>query len=399
MKKILLILLLTIFFIPKVNAEELLLNATNNNLEKYHYNVVGSQTFEEAYNTYLDIYKNSDYKYYVIYYMDSSEMQSTSMRLLLFNEHIYTLSVETERIDISIDSDTLIHYQYTYATNNIFSSLGGNVTFSFYKLNTISLIDTNFDFFLKSADYEIKDFYTDSIHLKNGSRLPTYIELKKYNSWSEYKEVYSDYTEVNLDNYEYLILNLKDYTKKDAFDINLKVKGMVGITPVYEFGTAEKEAVTDRCNVSYDDYTDYRFYVLKNDLLNNAVYYVKACEEGSSIKFDNTVFNVTYVTTETVNDPVITVGGVQYNVIPFDKLSNTANKNEEENFVPGESGSSLTDIIDNTTNYISSFWNSLSTFMGLVTKFFNTLPIEIRAICITTFVTACTLGLLKILKS
>ena len=58
----------------------------------------------------------------------------------------------------------------------------------------------------------------------------------------------------------------------------------------------------------------------------------------------------------------------------------------------------LNKAIESVTEYVTSFWNSLSTFMGLVTKFFNTLPIEIRAVCITFFTTACTLGLLKILK-
>ena len=37
--------------------------------------------------------------------------------------------------------------------------------------------------------------------------------------------------------------------------------------------------------------------------------------------------------------------------------------------------------------------------MSLVTKFFNTLPIEIRAISITGFFTAITLGVIKFIKS
>jgi len=211
-------------------------------------------------------------------------------------------------------------------------------------------------------------------------------------------ELESNYTTVSLDSYEYVILNLKDYNQTDAFNTTLQVKGMVGITPVYEFGTLEKTQITNRCNISTSDYTNYSLYVLDSDLLNNSVYYVKSCKSGSSFKFDNTLFDVTYVTTETVDDPVITVGGVEYHTIPFDKLSNSANKNEESNFVPGQVGSSLTDIIDNASKFTSDIWNAITSFMGLVTKFFNTLPEEFRAISILGFTVLVTISVIKFLR-
>ena len=81
---------------------------------------------------------------------------------------------------------------------------------------------------------------------------------------------------------EYVILNLKDYSSTKAFETNMQVKGSIAITPVYEFGTVEKENITDLCNASYSDFTDYRFFILKNDLINNAVYIVKNCQDSSS---------------------------------------------------------------------------------------------------------------------
>ena len=209
----------------------------------------------------------------------------------------------------------------------------------------------------------------------------------------------SNLTTVNLDNYEYVILNLKDYNQDKAFNTNLKVKGMIGITPIYNFGQTEKDVITDRCNLSYKDYTDYRFSILKQDLQNNAIYIVKSCESGSSFKFDNTIFDVSYVTADNVDDPVVTIGGKDYHTIPFKNLTNSANKNEENNFVPGESGFSLTDVVSNISKYVSSFWDSIVNFMGLVTKFFNTLPIEIKGVAITTFSMACMIALIKFLKS
>lgn len=208
-----------------------------------------------------------------------------------------------------------------------------------------------------------------------------------------------NFTTVNLDDYEYVILNLKDYKQDKAFNTNLKVKGMIGITPVYNFGQTEKDVITDRCNLSYKDYTDYRFSILKQDLQNDAVYIVKSCESGSLFKFDNTIFDVTYVTADNVDDPVVTIGGKDYHTIPFKNLTNSANKNEENNFVPGESGFSLTDVVSNISKYVSSFWDSIVNFMGLVTKFFNTLPIEIKGVAITTFSMACMIALIKFLKS
>lgn len=398
MKKLLFTLLISLCLLPCVNADSIILQSTNNNLENHNYKVIGTQTFEEAYNSLLDIYKENTYKYYAIYYIDSQEMQSNSMRLVLFNDSSYTITVDLDSVFLSIDDEDAITYKYTYATDDIFNSIGENTDLRFFRYNTISLIDTNFKFILQGASYEIQGFYEDSIYLKNGDILPTYLNLKKYSSWTEYSSANSTFKEVNLDDYEYVILNLKNYTRKSAFETNLKVKGSIAITPVYEFGTVEKEVITDRCNTSYSDYTDYRFFILKNDLINNAVYIVKECaDSGSSFKFDSSIFNVTYVTAENVNDPVITVGGVQHHTIPFNKLSNTVNKNEEENFIPGstEQFDPFGDVVD----YISSFWNSLTTFMGLVTKFFNTLPVEIRAISITMFTTAITLGVIKFIKS
>ena len=441
MKKILLILLLTIFFIPNVDADTTTIELMQTEFIPYS----SVSTYEGCvecglylqdkyiYNDWDKFYSNYKNRQIFNNLYESGHVNDSLTSVLILSNSSSELDLFAIIITYKVGNGSALVNQHNYSVmyaNGVFYPLehAAQSNMPYYKINNYLFYPFNAmphhssanPFVVGVGNSSSAWFYLPTTSFMNDKKYYNQAEntfFKIYNSsselintisyGSELPSLYSPgsfdpnalYTEVNLDNYEYVILSLKDYTQKDAFDTNLQVKGMIGVTPVYEYGTAQKDSVTDRCNVSYSDYTDYRFYVLKNDLLNNAVYYVKACEEGSTFKFDNTIFNATYITTETVNDPVITVGGVQYNVIPFDKLSNTANKNEEENFVPGESGSSLTDIIDNTTNYISSFWNSLSTFMSLVTKFFNTLPIEIRAICITTFATACTLGLLKILKS
>ena len=215
----------------------------------------------------------------------------------------------------------------------------------------------------------------------------------------------SNLTTVNLDDYEYVILNLKDYNQDKAFNTNLKVKGSIGITPIYNFGQTAKDdimgsKVQDRCNVKYNDYTDYRLSILKQDLQNNSFYVVKGCEVGSSFKFDNTIFDVTYVDENNKSDPIVSIGGKYYHVIPFEKLPSSANKNEEENYVPGESEKfTLSSIIKNLASTLEGIWNSFTSFFSFVTKMFSVLPSEFQAIAILTFSTGCILGLIKILKS
>ena len=215
----------------------------------------------------------------------------------------------------------------------------------------------------------------------------------------------SNLTTVNLDKYEYVILNLKDYNQKNAFNTNLKVKGSIGITPIYNFGQTAKDdimgsKVQDRCNVKYNDYTDYRLSILKQDLQNNSFYVVKGCEVGSSFKFDNTIFDITYVDENNKSDPIVSIGGKDYHVIPFEKLPSSANKNEEENYVPGESERfALLDKLDFLINNLNRVWDAFTSFMGFVGKMFSTLPDEFKAIAISSFTIGCTLMIFKIIKS
>ena len=215
----------------------------------------------------------------------------------------------------------------------------------------------------------------------------------------------SNLTTVNLDKYEYVILNLKDYNQINAFNTNLKVKGSIGITPIYNFGQTSKDyimgsKVQDRCNVKYNDYTDYRLSILKQDLQNNSFYVVKGCEVGSSFKFDNTIFDITYVDENNKSDPIVSIGGKDYHVIPFEKLPSSANKNEEENYVPGESERfALLDKLDFLINNLNRVWDAFTSFMGFVGKMFSTLPDEFKAIAISSFTIGCTLMIFKIIKS
>jgi hypothetical protein len=288
---------------------------------------------------------------------------------------------------------------------------------SFYKRNSassyfylpLSLFETNVTDNVIGVPYSLDYYLTINLYDSNSNLLNTYTSDDNFPVY--YADGYdsfisSRYTTVDLDKYNYVILNLKDYSKTEAFSSNLQVKGMIGITPIYNYGTTEKDSVTDRCNLSYSDFTDYRLYILDSDLTNKAVYAVKACEDNSSFKFDNTIFDITYVTDENIDDPVITIDGIDYHTIPFADLSVTANSNEDNNYIPGESSniasgdkSSLKSILENVTDTLSDIWDTIIYFFSFVTKVFSILPTEIKAISLTTFITGCILGLIKILKS
>lgn len=422
MKKLLFILLLSIFLIPNVNADTLTFDSTS----VYDNYIENKYLFKEQANQLIDYYNTNlkdDYEYYFISYGSfSSGIQYTGLymrvsnsvnfraykitnadyggyELEFYDSLLFTINGNQVTHSLSSLSNSLILFQF-----NSDSTPKGNFGFVYdsnfpilYNKNLITQIDEFKD--LSIDTLEIKNFYSDtSIVINHNENIPLLKNLLEYDSFMDYEASQKGYIEVNLDNYEYVILNLKDYSSSESFETNLQVKGSVGITPIYNFGQAEKSEVTDRCNLSYSDFTDYRFFILKNDLTNNAFYIVKECEENSSFRFNSNVFDITYVTTENVDDPVVTFGGVDYHTIPFNKLSNSANQNEQNNFIPGESGSSLTDIIDNVSNFTSDIWNAISSFMGLVTKFFNTLPEEFRYLSITSFTVLTVIAIIKFIR-
>ena len=390
MKKILFTLLICLFMIPGVNAESIIYTYDFSS-QDYLQNTTFLNGLESVYIKLSEV--KNDYKYYAIYIEKGTEDNQYFYTLSLFNDTSF-------EVEVSSYLTSYIYECYDYYYNSdigFYNTSSGTYRHDFYNLANYKLYDSNYNFKVSDVNLEFIGFYDDNILLYPNYIFPTLKNIFNYSSWDEYNQNCT-YKTVDLDDYEYVILNLKDYSSTKAFETNLPVKGSVGITPVYEFGTVEKEYVTSVCNLAYEDFTDYRFFILQNDLINNVVYIVKECNgSGSAFRYDSSLFDITYVTSENVNDPVITFGGVEYHTIPFNKLSNTVNKNEEEGYIPGESEGF--DPLGSSAEYLSSFWNTLTTFMGLVTKFFYTLPIEIRAVSITMFTTAITLGVIKFIKS
>lgn len=214
----------------------------------------------------------------------------------------------------------------------------------------------------------------------------------------------SSYKEVNLNDYAYVALSLKDYNV-DQFDINFQMKGQFCSTPVYNYGMTTKDSVvgnkiTDRCSPYYDNFTPVRFSVLDKDLKNNSIYYLKAYDKSKDniVKVDTSIFNIHYITEEEANNPILTINGKKYSAIPYSDLPSTSTKNEEENYVPGSSEKfSFSDIFTTPLEFLKDIWNSIANVFTIINQFILLLPETLQYFFYISFTLAIVLGIIKII--
>lgn len=372
--KILAIMLATFISVTYVKAD-----TTEDNLV-YQSN---KEIIENIYNDLMIEYQSVNYPYYSILFayagldnnyqvQDNSQSYITGFLYYFEENNNYSSDIGRIYIDYRCRPDC------TYST---YRELKTNGNYGGFNSSLLELQNTFIN-------------YAGNLLLQNGENPDYFIN-----------SVNGQYIEVYLDNYEYVLLSLKDYSQTEAFQTNLQVKGQIGITPIYNFGQTSKDAVTgsqvqDRCNLSYSDYTSYPFYIIQSDLQNNAIFAIKECSNGSSFKFDNTIFNITYITSENKDNPTVTIGGKTYNVIPYEDLPSTATKNEEDNYIPGESGYPLSEGLDsaikNVQQKMSEIWNIFTYFTDFVGQLFSSLPAEVQTILLSAFIVAIILGLIKI---
>ena len=213
-----------------------------------------------------------------------------------------------------------------------------------------------------------------------------------------------NYTEINLNDYAYVALALKDYNR-EAFSTNVQVKGQYCLTPVYNYGLTERKEIldgskVDRCSPYYDNYTSVRTSILTSDLQNHAIYYLKAYDTSKDnyVKIDTTVFDVTLITEEEKDNPYVTVNGKTYPTIAYDELTDTATKSEDEGYVPGESEKfDFSDIFTSPIDFLVEVWGTIVTFFTLITSFIALLPPILQNFLYASFMLAIALGIVKII--
>lgn len=238
----------------------------------------------------------------------------------------------------------------------------------------------------------------------------TLFTLNKQDIVPTYKSKFSNqidlnYLEVDLNNYPYIILSLKDYSKTEEFSTINYVKGQYCLTSVYNYGSTEKKDIiegskTKRCSLYYDDFTPVRTYILDSDLKNNAIYYLKAYDTSkeNKVKIDTSVFNIHYITEEDKDNPLITINDKKYTPKSYDELTDTATKSEDENYVDGASEKfSITDIFTSPLEFFKKIINAISEFNGLIKELFSFLPDEFLAFILAAFALLVVVAIIKII--
>lgn len=278
------------------------------------------------------------------------------------------------------------------------------------------LVSSNFDlYFYTDYDSVIINNYLDSGNtyiLKNGDILPTIYKGKDFIDKS-------NLVEVDLNSYPYIALSLKDYSKTEEFSVTNYVKGQYCLSPIYDYGLKERKDVLtgtkiQRCSLVYTDFTPVRTSILKSDLENHAIYYLKAYNTNieNKVKIDTSVFNIHYITEEEKDNPILTINGKKYSALPYDNLTDSSTKSEDENYSSGAScavgdfnctasimGSDFkwSDIFTSPLDFIKGIWSSVTQVFIVIGYFISLLPVQLQYFLYISFMLAIILGLLKII--
>lgn len=435
MKKYLLVLIVVFMMLaPGVKAD-----STRLNLD-YSLHYLGMQnysdfkdfiSFEHNKKIYTNLYNdlinkyNSDYKteypYYILqiqYNLDTNDGAQYYLVLQLFKKSVYvfydnsgTYPIFSSKYSddnnyVNGDDSVYLSTSYfekstTYTTPSLF--FNGNY-FSNYSFGTSKF----FESFMISSNFDIKIKFNnpeDKLTINNFRDVGTLILHNDdvIPMLSIFGDETDNYKTINLNDYAYIALFLKDYSKTKAFSTTTYVKGQSCITPLYNFSTSLKPDKSENiCSPVYSDYTASDIYVLKSDIENKAVYYVSKYDSSieNSIKIDTSVFDIFYVKEEDAANPTFNYKGHEYAGIGLDNVDYSANKNTENGLVPGESknvADTFADVIKKPLELFKNISSGLTSFFSLITSFLGFLPTELQGFLYFSFVVAIVLGIIKII--
>lgn len=441
MKKILLIsisIISCLFLIDKVSAETINLELVDAGNERANLNYAytlyginlhnGTDYFNEVlkllYNEYLDKYSVNFPFYYIRVnqvalenndsYSEDLNVKSVYIDLIAFknkedlslvksSDGYYIQNYGSSSSSSSVQSsDTRIELR-AYWQNNTYTTPSKGLLSSVPLFNSkyyASLVYfiSNLDLYNSTTDtFSITG--NESLLINPGDKIESlYVSYDDYISGD-------NYVEVDLNNYPYIILSLKDYSKTEEFSTINYVKGQYCLTSVYNYGSTEKKDIiegskTKRCSLYYDYFTPVRTYMLESDLKNNAIYYLKAYDTSkeNKVKIDTSVFNIHYITEEDKDNPLITINDKKYTPKSYDELTDTATKSEDENYSDGASEKfSITDIFTSPLEFFKKIINAISEFNGLIKELFSFLPDEFLAFILAAFALLVVVAIIKII--
>lgn len=457
MKKLLMCLTVILSFIGinKVSAKELLLTDTTADSFTRYKEIMGVDNFNSIINSLVDKYKTDYSTYYPYFYinvdfstdgtLESKDYLSVEFRLACEKElpEIYwTWAVSGSSVLTRFREPDVAHsYKYIIIEN-------GNYVFDSTKFedgrNDVGWMLTVFNFNSDGYNYDPHEFYVSNFDLnlpaipeeeRNLDVIKDYSSLGiprldatgyeivsftsdsfliepyyKYDNTSDYVPI--DYEEINLNDYAYVALALKDYDQ-DTFTTTVQVKGSYCITPLYEFGLKSYDSITGTkvqnvCSPYYEDYTPVVTTITSDNLKNNSIYYIKAYDTSKEnyIRVDTDIFDITLITEEDKDNPYVLVQGKYYPTIAYDNLPSSATQNTEEGYVPGASekfdpigtaADTLADMLKNPLEMLEKIFSSLILVFDLIFGLYALLPVEMQSFLMLTFMIAVLIGIIKMI--
>jgi len=342
------------------------------------------------YDSPAQAFVGNDFQSIIGYYTDVNEYN--------FDSHWGSNLFYTNRKD----SDTFAYnFHHTLTSNGLFYD------------------NSNSDFLISNYTSDELNISIPNIEIKNGSIFPTIIDLYDGSYLSGLTE---NYVEINLNDYAYVALSLKDYNTIPAnnysYYTNMYVKGQLCSTPVYNYGQTERKEIlsgtqVQRCTSYYDDFTLLRKYILRTDVENHAIYYLTGYDSTKEniVKVNSSIYNITYITEENKDNPEVNIGGKIYPTLPYDKLTDSATKSEDEDYISGvvcpvgdlncyqefTPENNFDSLFDKPLDMLKSVWGAIISIFDLIGQFIALLPPTMQGFLYLAFGIGVVLGIIKIL--
>ena len=445
MKKLLIIpfLLLTLFVsMNNVKADEitdvvLTEYYSGNNRDYLSEYVLDRQNNSSLLSDVVNYYNQNFIQQYPYFILRKSNYQTENCYSLYGFEN--TISLDIKVTNLTYDSFPQVEIEYAIPSNSLYinnCNLNNTVTYDILSNNGYAgvyagpdisvgrqaIISSNFDLIINSIEDNYDNNYTltfpsitsssvypslSTFTVNVGSNFPTYEDLL---DGSYVPSV--NYTEINLNNYSYVALALKNYNQ-DSFDTTFMVKGQLCLTPVYSYGMKNKSDYysgyqVQGCSPVYNTSTPVKVSILSQDINNNAIYYLKAYNTSidNIVKVDTNIFDISYITSVNASNPSVIVGGRSYPTIPYNELTSSSTVSEEEGYISGESqnvfditsdSNYITNLFANPLQALQSVWVSIVAFFNLIATFIGLLPAPLSTFLYSSFALCFILGALKMI--
>lgn len=399
-----------------------------------NYKDIYLKLYEGIYQDYILKYRDT-YPYYSIYFKnDRSCITCEETDDLHIYMYMYSskpsLNINSDNLSnsyVTIKSDYVTEYSYDIKTDSYILPIKQSETSLYVNPFTNQYYYSNFDLLLNLEginSINVTTFPTSNytLALADGNIFPTTQSFFNIDLLNESNINDGLSIEINLNDYSYIALSLKDYSKipENGYStyVNFDIKGMLCITPVYNYGQTErKDVITgtqiQACSNYYNEFTAVRFYILPDDVKNHAIYYLKSYDstKDNIVKIDSSFFDISYVTEENKDNPKVEINGKLYPTLSYDSLTDTATKSEDEGYTSGVTCGAgdlncyiehnpeniFSTLFDKPLEIMENIWSSITSVFDIITEFISLLPKELQACMYLSFILALILGILKII--